>query len=145
MTTATPELRLEHRLLQLFQHLGIRRAHVGGGYAADAVTLVKAAPESIASMTLVCPFRLPAEPFRALAGRLLFIHGDRGPGAESVPRALAALPEARSITLHNYVDAAWADALADRREEIEVALLRFLTEVGRSHAIEPPRLSQAAG
>src|ERR1700737_5551665 len=107
MTSALLELQIQERIAQLFQHLGIRRAHFGGGFAADAVSLVRASPESIVSMTLVCPFRLPAESFRPLGDRLLLINGDRGPGAGSVPRTLAGLPEARTITLQDYTDAAW--------------------------------------
>ena len=119
---------LEDRFAQLVQHLGIPRAHVAGGYAADAVTLARAFPEWIASMTLVCPFRLPPEPFQAFGDRVLLIGGDRGPGADSVPHALASLPTARSLTLKNYADAAWSDAIADRRAEIESVLLPFLAE-----------------
>jgi SAM-dependent methyltransferase len=145
MTSALPALQLEDRLAQLFQHLGIRRAHVGGGYAADAVSLVRASPESIVSMTLVCPFRLPPDPFRPLGARLLFVHGDRGPGAGSVPRTLAALPEARVITLHDYADAAWSDALAERRTEIEPAVLAFLADLSRREALEPVQLDPGEG
>jgi SAM-dependent methyltransferase len=145
MTTAQPTLHVEDRLAQLFQHLGLRRAHIGGGYAADALSLVRSAPESIASMTLVCPFRLPADPFGPIEARLLFIHGDRGPGAGSVPRAMAGLPRARAITLENYVDAAWADAIADRLEEIEPPLLAFLAEVTQREALEPVALAQGEG
>ncbi len=143
--SASPTLQIEDRLAQLFQHLGISRAHVGGGYAADAVSLVRASPESIASMTLVCPFRLPTDPFRPLGARLLFIHGDRGPGAGSVAPTLAALPEAKVITLQDYVDAAWSDALAERRAEIEPALLAFLADLSRSEALEPVQLPQGDG
>src|SRR6266851_2532579 len=128
MTTAAPALQIEDRLAQLFHHLGISRAHVGGGYAADAVSLVRASPESIASMTLVCPFRLPTEPFRPFAARVMFIHGDRGPGAGSAARIRTALPQAHLLTLRDYVDAAWSDALAERRAEIEPALLPVLAE-----------------
>jgi len=66
-------------------------------------------------MTLVCPFRLPADPLRPLGARLLFIHGDRGPGAGSVPRVLTDLPDAKAITLQDYADAAWSDAIAERQ------------------------------
>jgi SAM-dependent methyltransferase len=145
MTTAPLTLHVEDRFAQLFQHLGLRRAHIGGGYAADALSLARSAPESIASMTLVCPFRLPAEPFAPVEARLLFIHGDRGPGAGSVPRAMASLPQAKAITLENYVDAAWADAIADRREEIEPALLAFLADVSQREALEPVALAEGQG
>jgi SAM-dependent methyltransferase len=143
--TAPPALQIEDRLAQLFRHLGISRAHVGGGYAADAVSLVRASPESIASMTLVCPFRLPTEPFRPFGARVLFIQGDRGPGAGSAARIRVALPEAQVITLRDYVDAAWSDALAERRAELEPALLAFLAEMSRSEALDPVQLPQGDG
>jgi SAM-dependent methyltransferase len=133
----------EDRFRQLFQELGIRRAHVGGGYAADAVALAQACPERVVSMTLVCPFRFPPEPFRGLGRRLLLIHGDRGPGAASVPRALAGLPSARVVTLADYADAAWADAVADRLAEVEAALLPFLAETSQGERLD--RLDLPAG
>src|ERR1700704_1956283 len=98
MTTVSPALQVEDRLAQLFQHLGIRRAHFAGGYAADAVGLVRASADAIVSMTLVCPFRIPTESFRPLGDRLLFVHGDRGPGAGAVARTVAALPQAKVLT-----------------------------------------------
>jgi SAM-dependent methyltransferase len=142
MTNAVPAIQVEDRLRQLLQHLGIRRAHFGGGYTPDALSLVRAAPESIVSMTLVCPFLLPTEPFRPLGDRLLMIHGDRGPGAGSVPRALAGLSQARTILLQDYVDAAWADAIAERQATIEPALLAFLADVSQHEALEPVQLTQ---
>src|SRR5579859_194834 len=145
MTPAPPPLRVDDRLGQLFQHLGIRRAHVGGGYAADAVSLVRAAPASVVSMTLVCSFRVPADPFKPLGTRLLFVHGDRGPGASTVPYALAALPEARELTLHDYADAAWSDAIAERGDEIAPALLAFLAELTQSEGLEPVTLRPGDG
>jgi SAM-dependent methyltransferase len=138
MTTA---LSLEDRLAQLFLHLGIRRAHFGSGYAADALSLVRKSPDAIVSLTLVCPFRFPAEPFRVLGDRLLMIHGDRGPGAESVPRAMAVLPDARQLTLSNYADAAWSDAIAERTAEIEPVLRTFLDERSQRAALDSVQLA----
>jgi SAM-dependent methyltransferase len=120
------DLSLEDRFRELFSHLGLARTHVAGGYALDAVTLARAVPEAIASIALVCPFRLPSEPFKQLGEGVLFIYGDSGPNSTSVPRVLADLPEARSLQLRNYADSAWADAVADRRLEIEPVLLDFL-------------------
>jgi len=143
MTTPPPAIQVEDRLIQLLQHLGIRRAHVAGGYAADALSLARTSLESIVSMTLVCPFRLPADPLRPLGARLLFIHGDRGPGASSVPRVLADLPDARAITLVDYADAAWSDAIAERQAEIEPAMLAFLAEHSQREALESIQLAPA--
>jgi SAM-dependent methyltransferase len=147
MTTrvAPSGMPLEDRFARLVQHLGIRRSHVAGGYAADAVALATAFPEWIASMTLVCPFRLPPEPFRQLGDRLLFIHGDRGPGAASVPHALRSLPEAHALSLTEYVDAAWSDAVAERRTEIESALLPFLAERSQRDGLDRMDIAEADG
>ncbi|MGI9145442.1 MAG: class I SAM-dependent methyltransferase, partial [Chloroflexota bacterium] len=59
-----------------------------------------------------------------------------------VPRTLAALPQAKVITLQDYPDAAWSDAVAERRAEIEPALMAFLTDVSRHEAVEPMQLTQ---
>jgi SAM-dependent methyltransferase len=132
---------LEDRFRQLFRHLDLQRAHVAGGYAVDAVAVARAVPEAIASMILVCPFRLPSEPFTAFQDRLMFISGDSGPNASTVPRALADLPRARSVRLQDYTDAAWADAVAERRAEIEPAVLNFLSET----AIPAAHLENGSG
>lgn len=123
------QLALEDRFRQLFAELGLARAHVASGYALDAVTLARVLPDAIASMTLVSPARLPTEPFQALTDRVLFISGDSGPGADSVPRALEDLPKAKSYRLRDYADSAWADAIADRRAEIAPVLLAFLSDI----------------
>jgi SAM-dependent methyltransferase len=136
---------VEDRFGQLVQQLGIRRAHLAGGYAADAVTLARAFPEWIASLTLVCPFRLPPEPFEPLGDRLLFIHGDRGPGATSVPAARRGLPESRALVLTEYEDAAWADAIADRPTEIAATLLPFLDEISTRDGLDRLDLADANG
>lgn len=136
---------LEDRLGELFQQLGIRRAHVAGGYAADAVTLATTFPERIVSLTLVCPFRPPPEPFQPLGDRLLFIHGDRGPGAASVPGARRNLADSRALVLADYEDAAWSDAIADRQAEIAAALLPFLEEHSRRYGLDRLDLSESDG
>ena len=56
-------LPVAERLSTLLQNLGLRRVHVAGGFAPNALELVKSHPESVASMTLVCPMQLPAPPF----------------------------------------------------------------------------------
>lgn len=145
MTSPEAALPLDQRLRQVLQHLGIQRAHFGGGYAADAVTLVRSLAESVASLTLVCPFQMPAEPLRSLGPRLLICHGDRGPGAATVGRLRAALPEAQDLTLADYADAAWADAVAERGAEIEPVWLDFLASWTHQQRLEPLRLPAGEG
>ena len=139
------QLTLEDRFRELLAHLNLRRAHVASGYALDAVTLARAAPETVASMTLVCPFRLPSEPFQTFDDRILFISGDTGPNATSVPRVLEDLPRARSLRLSDYADAAWADVIADRRTEIEPILIDFLDEITRTVGVESAQIRHGEG
>ena len=44
------------RVSRLFQHLGIRRAHLAGAMS-EVGDLVEALPELVASLTLICPFQ----------------------------------------------------------------------------------------
>ena len=51
---------LHERVRALFTHHGIERAHfVGGGFVSDLVELATAAPDLVASLTLVCPISVP--------------------------------------------------------------------------------------
>src|SRR5437660_11656080 len=113
---------VEDRVSRLFEELGIQRAHVAGGYAAHAVALVSAYPELVSSLSLVCPSRFDAEPLRPLGRRVLYVHGDRGAHAALAPRVVPTLPEASVVTLHDYADALWSDALVDRPDETASAL-----------------------
>jgi ubiquinone/menaquinone biosynthesis C-methylase UbiE len=142
---ADAHMSVEERLRALLAGLGLTRAHVGSGHALDAVTLARGVPEAIASMTLVCPFRLPSEPFRAMDNRLLFISGDRGPNAGTIQRILPDLPRARSLVLRDYADATWADVAADRRQEVLSAMLGFLDEMTAQEHVAPVTVPQGVG
>src|SRR5690349_1504589 len=102
MTSGDAAPGLDQRIEQLLEHLGLQTVHVASGYALDAVTVVRGVPARIASMTLVSPSRFFAEPCEGLADRVLFISGDRGPGADAVPSLLRDLPRARSLRLHDH-------------------------------------------
>jgi SAM-dependent methyltransferase len=143
-TPPTP-IPIEERLARLFEHLGIRRAHLAAGYAAEACVLASTSAELIASLTLVSPFRFVADPLRPLGARLLLVRGDRGPSAGAVQRALTALPDARVVTLQDYADAGWSDSVADRQSEIEPAVLAFLADMARQEDIAPAAISEASG
>jgi SAM-dependent methyltransferase len=136
---------IAERLAQLFEHLGIRRAHLAAGYAAEVNAIASASPEAIASLTLVSPFRFLAQPLLPLGSRVLFFHGDRGPNAPTVQRAAAALPEARVVLLSGYSDAGWSDTVADRQSEIEPAMLSFLAEMSRQEDIQSVAIAEGSG
>src|SRR5438067_12134892 len=126
MSVTVEALSLAQRLGELLGRLGLERAHVAAGSAVDAVTLARAFPERVASMTLVSPARFSVEPLRVLEERVLFISGDRGPGASTVPSLLGELPRARSVRLANFADSAWADTVAERRDEVSTAMRALL-------------------
>jgi SAM-dependent methyltransferase len=147
MTTsgAPAGMPVQERFARLVQHLGIRRAHVAGGYAADAVMLARAFPEWIASMTLVCPFRLPPEPFRQLGHLGVSTQAASEMFRRLVADGLVEQAEARELVLTDFVDAAWSDAIADRRAEIEPALLRFLDERSQRDQLDRLELTDGEG
>lgn len=132
----------EERLRRLFRHLGIGRAHVAGNGAEDAA-LAAAHPEVVASLTLVCPVSFPVAPQRALASRMLVVHGDRGPKARVAPGALAALPGATDVVLRDYPDTLWSDPVAERPADTGPAVLAFLADVAQRVAVEPLDVAHA--
>jgi pimeloyl-ACP methyl ester carboxylesterase len=84
------------RLAALLTHLDIQRAHVAGGFAPNAATLAMYRPETVASLTLICPFRMPREPFMPAGVPLLMVYGINS--LISVFRELAArFPDTRCL------------------------------------------------
>src|SRR5216683_3529361 len=100
--TTNAQRPVDRRLVQLFRHLGLDRVHVAARVTADWRGLAATRPETIASLTLVCPTGLEATPLGALAARVLVLTGDQGTPAEAIRKAMAALPEATLITLYDY-------------------------------------------
>src|SRR5947208_17061904 len=96
--TLPPMRPLEASLVDLFQHLGIDRAHFAAGQLmpTDWVGLAARYPERIASLTLVSP-RLRRPELEALGSRLMLIAGDAGPSARGPASLLAELLQAQSL------------------------------------------------
>ena len=136
---------LDRRLVQLFRHLGLDRVHIAARVTADWRGLAATRPETIASLTLVCPTGLDVTPLRALASRVLVLSGDQGAPAEAISKAMAALPDASIITLKDYYGHPRADLLADRREDIGAAMLAFLARMDQLHAAKPVNLPAQEG
>jgi ubiquinone/menaquinone biosynthesis C-methylase UbiE len=131
----TVEPALAERLIALWDHLGLTRAHVASQIPADLADLAARYPERVGSMVLCIPVRLDAGPFTALAGRILMIAGDRGLTHDATTRAAARLPGAARLVLADYDAFGWSDAIADRTDEIVRDLLEFLPR----HASDTPR------
>src|SRR5215468_7146078 len=113
------ELRVEERIVQLLQHLGIARAHIAARGGADWGGLAAQYPDRIASLTLICPRGMDPGALASLAPRLLVLAGDQGRPDALVRQAMAHLQEATLITLRAYVSPTiYADVVAERSADI---------------------------
>ena len=133
------------RLLALWDHLGLARAHVATQMTGDVVGLAATAPDRIASMTLCVPSRLDPTPFAAVAGRLLMFTAVRGLTAEVTARAEARLPGSRRIVLAGYDAPGWADVVADRTADIVAGMGAFLPRFPASNPTVAERSGAHAG
>jgi SAM-dependent methyltransferase len=117
---------VEARLAELLDHLGIASAHFAGRGSADLQGFASRNPERIASLTLLCPAVLDTRTLAPLAGRLLVVTGDLGPGARRVRAGLPDLPKATAVVLDDYAGYTWADIAAERGDSIGAAMQQFL-------------------
>src|SRR5712691_10756927 len=109
---------LEERLVQLFQQLGIERAHIAARNVSDWQGFATAYPDRIASLSLVCPIALDMRPYAGLAGRTLVISGDRGAAAARIATALQSVEGIASVNLADYEALMWSDLAAERATEV---------------------------
>jgi ubiquinone/menaquinone biosynthesis C-methylase UbiE len=129
---------LEACLGELLDHLGMESAHFAGRSAADLRGFASTHPDRIASLTLLCPAVLDTAALAPLAGRLLVVTGDHGPGARRVQAGLTGLPAAARVVLDDYAGHTWADLAAERGESIGAAMLEFLQRQGTLPAADLP-------
>ncbi len=115
-------MNLTERLIALWDHLGLRTAHVATQMTGDVADLARRYPDRIAGLLLCVPSRLDPAPFTAIAARTVMISGERGMTAEVTARAEPRLPGWRRIVLPDYDAPGWADVVADRTETIVDAL-----------------------
>ena len=83
------DIPIQERILQLLNHLGIQQAHFGARVPRDWQGLVASNPETVASLTLLCPRQADKLSLSPVASRLLVITGDQGHDAETVKEGLA--------------------------------------------------------
>ena len=145
MSSADSELPVQERLVQLLQHLGIQRAHFAARGVGDWNGLVTIHPESISSLTLVCPQPFGPNDLGALAPQVLVLTGDREPPAERVRAAMASLPDARFETLSGYPVFAWSDPIADRTDEVGSAMIEFLARMDQAEGVETVDVPEGEG
>jgi len=144
--TTAPIRPVEACLVELFQHLGIEKAHIAAGRLGltDWQGLANLHPDRVASLTLINPPILDAHRLRDLASRLLAVAGDLGPTAEGSVKLLADLPEAHSHILRGFECHPWSDVIADRGSEIGSAMLGFLDRHAAPALALPQREGEAA-
>ena len=135
------DLPLAGRLLALFDHLGLARAHVATQIPADLAGLTAAHPERLAGIVLCAPVRLDPAPFAAVAERLLLIAGEYGPTFEATLRAAGRLAGAERYVLDGYEAQGWSDVAADRTAELAERMIRSLSRF----PADMPRAAAAEG
>jgi SAM-dependent methyltransferase len=144
MATET-EMMLLHRLVALWDHLGLRRAHVGAQMPADIADLASQRSELLGGVVLSTPTRLDAAPFASVAERLLLIAGDRGMSAAAAASALRSLRGAARVTLSNYDPRGWSDVVADRANAMVDGIVGFLSRCPADNLALPSREGMHAG
>jgi ubiquinone/menaquinone biosynthesis C-methylase UbiE len=129
------------RLLALFDHLGIGKAHVATQVPADVGGLVTGHGGRVAGVVLCTPTRLDPALFGGVADRLAMIASERGLTAEVTARAADRLPGTRRLLLRDYEAPGWADVIADRTDAIVAAMVDFLGGT----AADTPRRTEGEG
>jgi SAM-dependent methyltransferase len=118
----TQEPTVRERLVSLWDHLGLKTAHVATQVAGDVAGFASTHPDRIAGLLLCVPPRLDPTPFASVASRLVMVAGEHGMTAKVTARAESRLPGVRRVVLRSYDPPTWADAVADRTEAIAAAL-----------------------
>src|SRR5271165_7192527 len=147
MPAEADDLSATDRLLALWDHLGLRRAHVASAIPGDLAQLASRHSDHLAGVVLCVPSRLDPAPFVEVAERLLMIGAERGPSSEATARATTALPAAKHEILGGYdAPGSWADAVADRGDEIARAMIDFLSGLAAvGHLCDAPSAVPAEG
>ena len=120
------QLTVTERLVSLWDHLGLRKAHVATQMTGDVADFARHHSDRIAGLLLCVPSRLDPAPFTAVAARTVMVAGERGMTAEVTARAELRLPGSRRIVLPDYDAPGWADVVTERTVPI-VEALRGLT------------------
>ena len=132
-------MELSQRLIALWDHLGLERAHVATQMSGDVVGLASAFSARIGGLVLCVPSRLDPGSFAGVADRLLMIAGARGMTADVTARASFRLPGSKRMVLADYEAPGWADVVTDRTGEIVTGMGNFLP------GFEATSLQRAAG
>jgi SAM-dependent methyltransferase len=143
ITAPAPARSVEACLVDLFQHLGIEKAHIAAGRLGinDWQGLATRHAARVASLTLINPPILDAGQLHGLASRMLVVAGDLGPTGDGSVKLHDDLPGAALHILRGFECHPWSDVTAERGAEIGPAMLSFL---GR-HSAPAVGLSEKEG
>ena len=121
---------VEERIVGVLRQLGIERAHFASRGLNDWHGVADRFPETVASLTLVCPLGFDSLALTPLADRLLVVNADRGGSTETIDRNMASLQSASMVTLS---DCAYPDNYNDlavlRGGDIAAAMRDFLSRM----------------
>ncbi len=129
------------RLVALFDHLGLARAHVATQIPGDIAALAARHPERLGGIVLCAPMRLDPTPFAGFGDHLLMISGEYGPSFDVTVRAADRLPGAERHIIDNYEALGWSDVVKDCTAEIADRMTGFL----QRFAADAPRPPVAEG
>lgn len=136
-----PRAAAADRLVALFDHLGIGRAHIASQIPGDMAGLAAAHPDRVGGIVCVTPIRLDPTPFTGVADRMLMVAGEYGASWDVTSRALARLPGAQRVMLEGYEAQGWADTAAERTGDLLEAMTGFLG----SHSADTPKAAATEG
>jgi SAM-dependent methyltransferase len=136
---------VEGRILQLFKHLGIQRAHIAGQMAADWRGLADTHPKVISSLTIICPVGIDTDALGEIGARTLVFNGDEGPRTKSVQLSMTSLPDATTVTLKGSQNLPWMDVVADYTDEIIGSMKEFLANMDQKQGGRILRLPEGTG
>jgi len=122
------EFSLTDRLLSLWDHLGLRAAHIGAQLPDEVAGLASAHPERIAGLMISEAIGLDPAPFRSVASRLWLVAGDCGMSAKVADSVAPLLPGCRREVLEDYGAPMWADSVSDHTETIVSVLSQLSGE-----------------
>ena len=129
---------VEEQIVGVLRRLGIERAHFASRNLGDWRGLVVNHPETIASLTLVCPLGFDAAALEPLGDRLLVFNADRGGATDTIARNMAGLPSASTVTLSGYeYPNNYADIAVQQGEAVAPAMLDFLGSRSSLPSVSP--------
>lgn len=136
---------VEEQLVEVYQHLGLRRAHLLANMPRDFRVFVRTHSDLIASLSLLCPMNLDREGFREVNVPFQVITGEIGPISASTRQNIEGLPHISVVTLPNYFYQSWSDVAVEKTPEISQALLNFLDQVEASEPLGPVAVAAREG